>query len=110
MDWAFFVVFEVFVLGAALFVLLLVSRGIQAARSAEMPVEAQPDREVAQVPRFFARPGGSPRISPRPTVDDLAVLRFEQYLQTERALAEEFVSQPSLASLYRDSERCLRLN
>ena len=67
MDWAFFVVPEVFVLGAALFVLLRL-QGHQAARSADAGRGAARSR-VAQVPRF-ARPGGSPH-QPRSTVDDL---------------------------------------
>jgi|MudIll2142460700_1097286.scaffolds.fasta_scaffold116610_2 hypothetical protein len=66
--------------------------------------EAQEIREqAARIPRFLVvnRP-----TSPRPAPPDDALLwQVQQYLEAEQTLADEFVLQPSIESLYRESGR-----
>ncbi len=61
--------------------------------------------QAARVPRFFVvTPPPPPRLGP---FDDAFLWQLQQYLDAEQTLADEFVLQPSLESLYRDSGRKL---
>lgn len=61
--------------------------------------------QAARVPRFFVvTPPPPPRVGP---FDDAFLWQLQQYLDAEQTLADEFVLQPSLESLYRDSGRKL---
>ena len=68
--------------------------------------EAQKIRaDAARIPRFFVitQPAG-PAVG---RVDDALLWQLQQYLTAEQTLADEFVLQPSLESLYRESGRRL---
>lgn len=65
-------------------------------------------QDVTNTPRFFARP--SPHDSTSHNVDEAVVARFEEYVKGEQARAAEFVSEPSIESLYRYADRGIRLN
>ena len=59
--------------------------------------------DAARIPRFIvvSQPT-SPRSGP---LDDSILWQVQQYLDAEQLLADEFVLQPSMESLYRDSGR-----
>jgi hypothetical protein len=59
--------------------------------------------DTARTPRFIVisqptRPRGGP-------LDEAILRQVQQYLDAEQLLADEFVLQPSMESLYRDSGR-----
>ena len=108
MFWVIFAFVELFAIGLTLFVLFVANEGIKVSKRAETATYA--DQEIARMPRFFSRAQPLEGLSRRLAVDDLALLRFEQYLKEEQEMAEEFVASPSIASLYKNSERSLTLN
>lgn len=112
MDWALFVVVELGVMGATAFGLLLAFEGIKSAHRSGIEEASPADRERQphETNGFFVRSRSERRVSQTVAADDLAVLRFEQYLKEESEQAREFVSKPSVASLYRNSERSFTLN
>ncbi|MBI4584128.1 MAG: hypothetical protein HY717_08905 [Planctomycetes bacterium] len=110
MFWTILIVVELFTVGATLFIMLVANEGIKAAQDKEAEERKYADRELARMPRFFSRLPPVDRAQQRIRVDDQTLARFEQYLKAEQELAEEFVSEPSLASLYRDWEKPLTLN
>jgi hypothetical protein len=59
--------------------------------------------QAARIPRFIvvSQPTG-PR---RGQLDEALLRQVQQYLEAEQQLADEFVLQPSMESLYRDSGR-----
>ena len=59
--------------------------------------------DAARIPRFFvvSQPT-SPRRGP---LDEALIRQLQQYLEAEQLLADEFVLQPSIESLYRESGR-----
>ncbi len=61
--------------------------------------------DAARIPRFFAltQPAG-PAVG---RVDEALLWQLQQYLDAEQLLADEFVLQPSIESLYRESGRRL---
>jgi len=59
--------------------------------------------QAARIPRFLVvSPLASARVA---RSDEALVWQVQQYLETEQVLADEFVLQPSLESLYRESGR-----
>ncbi len=110
MFWTILIVVELFAVGATLFIMLMANEGIKEAQAKEAEDGKYADRELARMPRFFSRFPPVDRAGQRIGVDDQTLARFEQYLKAEQESAEEFVSEPSLASLYRDWERPLTLN
>ena len=66
--------------------------------------EAVQMREQAtRVPRFFmVNRAASPRVGP---LDEAMLWQVQQYLDAEQTMADEFVLQPSVESLYRESGR-----
>lgn len=62
--------------------------------------------DAARTPRFIVvSPPTRPRSGP---LDDAILLQVQQYLDAEQLLADEFVLQPSMERLYRESGRRLR--
>jgi hypothetical protein len=94
-----------FTLGGVLLILLLGARRIGNGRK-ERAREAQEIRaEAARIPRFFAlTPSANPQIE---QVDETLLWQLQEYLDVEQVLADEFVQQPTIESLYRESGRRL---
>lgn len=97
----------VFGFGGLLLILFFGARGIEE-RLAEEQRQAREVRGVVRVPQFLVmtRPE-PPRLA---DVDEPMLWQLRQYLEAEQMLAEEFVSQPSLENLYRESGRRLLAN
>ena len=92
-----------FLFGGMLLMLFFGARRIEEEFS-ERQREIQKVRaDAARIPRFIVV---SQPTSPRSGPLDEAILRqVQQYLDAEQLLADEFVLQPSMESLYRDSGR-----
>ncbi|MFI5395907.1 MAG: hypothetical protein ACHQ9S_10275 [Candidatus Binatia bacterium] len=92
-----------FLFGGMVLMLILGAQGIEA-RLKEGEQEAGKIRtDGARIPRFFVvNQPVSPRIG---TMDEALVWQVQQYLEAEQILADEFVLQPSIESLYRESGR-----
>jgi hypothetical protein len=59
--------------------------------------------QAARIPHFLVvSPPVSPRLAP---LDEALVGQLQRYLEVEQTLADEFVLQPSIESLYRESGR-----
>lgn len=56
--------------------------------------------------RFF----GPVRPAEPATPDEAMLMRVQRYLDAEQAIAEQFVSEPSVESLYRGAEERVHLN
>ena len=92
-----------FAFGGLVLILVLGARRIED----ELEERAQKVREIApRVPHFLvvSQPTG-PRVG---RVDEALLWRVQQYLEAEQVRVDEFVLQPSMESLYRDSGRSLR--
>jgi len=59
--------------------------------------------DAAGIPRFFVVT--QPAVPAVGRVDEALLLQLQQYLTAEQTLADEFVLQPSMESLYRESGR-----
>jgi hypothetical protein len=94
-----------FTLGGTVLILLLGVRRIENGRR-ERVREAQEIRaEAARIPRFFAvTPPAGPQ---NEQVDEALLWQLQEYLDVEQVLADEFVRQPTIESLYRESGRRL---
>jgi hypothetical protein len=91
--------------GGMLLILILGARRIED-ELAERAREAQQIRAAAaRIPGFLVltKPA-SPRIG---QVDEALLWQLQQYLEAEQMLADEFVLQPSIESLYRGAGRRL---
>jgi hypothetical protein len=87
-----------FTLGGVLLILLLGARRIENGRRERA-------REAQEIPRFFVlTPPAGPRIE---QVDEALLWQLQAYLDAEQVLADEFVQQPTIESLYRESGRRL---
>ena len=98
----------IFAFGGMLLILVLGARRIEDEIKART-LEARESRaNAARIPRFFVvtqptRPrGGQP--------DEALLWQLQQYLEAEQTLADEFVLQPSIESLYRESARKLTVH
>ncbi len=102
---AILVVLFTFGFGGMLLILFFGARRIED-EFKERARETQEIRaQAARVPRFFVvTQPAPPRVGP---FDDAFLWQLQQYLDAEQTLADEFVLQPSLESLYRDSGKKL---
>ena len=92
-----------FLFGAMMLILVFGARRIEDEFN-ERAQEIQKIRaDAARIPRFIvvSQPT-SPRIGP---LDEAILGQVQQYLDAEQLLADEFVLQPSMERLYRDSGR-----
>jgi len=89
-----------FLFGGLLLIVLFGAQEIEAELKAKER-EARKVRAVgAHVPRFFVtQPAGDQAGK----IDEAFASRVQHYLDTEQILADEFVSQPSIENLYRES-------
>ena len=99
------VVLFTFAFGGMVLIIFLGARRIEE-EFKEKARETQAIRaQAARVPKFFVvTPPGAPRVGP---FDDAFLWQLQQYLDAEQTLADEFVLQPSVESLYRESGRKL---
>lgn len=97
-----------FAFGGMLLMLVLGARRIEDELKERMREAREVRAEVARVPRFFVvtRPA-SPAAG---RVDEVLLWQLQQYLEAEQVLADEFVLQPSVESLYRESGRRLTVH
>jgi hypothetical protein len=95
-----------FAFGGLMLILVLGARRIEN-EIALRAREAREDRaNAARAPHFFvANPPASARVG---QIDEALLWRVREYLEAEQVLADEFVLQPSIESLYRESGRRLR--
>ncbi len=98
-------VLSAFAFGGMLLILILGARRIED-ELVERAREAQEIRAAAaRIPRFFVvTQPASHRIG---QVDEALLCQLQQYLEAEQTLADEFVLQPSIESLYRGAGRRL---
>ncbi len=94
-----------FAFGGVLLILVLGARRIEDELEARAREARQILADAARIPRFFVvtQPAG-PRVG---RVDEALLWQLQQYLDAEQMLANEFVLQPSIESLYRESGRRL---
>jgi hypothetical protein len=97
-----------FLFGGMMLILLLGARRIEDEMKERAREVSEIRADAARIPRFFlvAQPAG--REVGR--LDEALVGRLQQYLEAEQLLADEFVLQPSLESLYRESGRRLTVH
>jgi len=91
-----------FLFGGMLLILIFGAQGIEAEREATRREARKARPQLARIPRSFvvsqpARPQGEKS-------HDAFAAQLEQYLEAEQMLADQFVSEPSLESLYREAE------
>ena len=95
--------------GAMFLILWVGFQSIEEERSKETETGLEIEPGYIEIPRFFAKEAAEPKaeVPPYELVDDKFVVVFRDYLQKEQDLADRFVSQPSVANLYRqpDSDR-----
>lgn len=95
-----------FALGGLVLILVLGARRIEDELEERARATQAMRANAARVPNFL--------VVRRPTdarvgrVDEALLRRVQQYLEAEQILADEFVLQPSIESLYRESGRRLR--
>jgi hypothetical protein len=92
-----------FLFGAMVLILVFGARRIDDEFN-ERAQEIQKIRaDAARIPRFIMlRQPTSPRSGP---LDEALLWQVQQYVEAEQLLVDQFVSQPSMESLYRDSGR-----
>ena len=102
---AILVVLFTFAFGGMLLIVFLGARRIEDEFS-EKAREVEAIRaKAARIPRFFVvTQPAAPRVGP---LDDAFLWQLQQYLDAEQTLADEFVLQPSIESLYRESGKKL---
>ena len=92
-----------FLFGGMMLMLFFGARSIEEEFNERQREVSKVRADAARIPRFIVV--GQPT-RPRSGPLDEAVLRqVQQYLDAEQLLADEFVLQPSMESLYRDSGR-----
>jgi hypothetical protein len=93
-----------FLFVAFLLVLLLGARSIEDQLAERAGKTREIHARAVRVPRFLV-------VNRAPAaqgwIDPMLLSRVQQYLEAEQMLAEEFVLQPSIESLYRDSGRSI---
>ncbi len=99
------IVLSTFAFGGMLLIVFLGARRIEDEFAEKTRVEEAIRAKAAWIPRFFVvTPPTAPRVGP---LDDAFLGQLQQYLDAEQTLADEFVLQPSVENLYRDSGRKL---
>lgn len=102
MDGAFLLfLFIPALFGAVFLILALGFRSIEQERAAREADETAESDKLIPIPRFFARAGRGRAASPAEPVEDAVLHRVQRYLRDEQALADEFVSEPTVERLYR---------
>ncbi len=100
---AILVVLFTFCFGGMVLIVFLGARRIEEEFDAKAAQERTLRAEAARVPRFFViTQPAAPRVGP---LDDAFLGELQQYLDAEQVLADQFVTQPSVESLYRESGR-----
>lgn len=109
MEWMIvFWLFMTFLFGAMMLGLFLGFRSTEESRAREQQErEAQEvlaAHAMAAMPRFFAtldakQPGSSPRV----VFDDALLADVESYVRAEQTLVKQFVNDPSVDALYRQT-------
>jgi hypothetical protein len=95
----------IFTLGGTLLILLLGARRFENGRGERVRETQEIGAEAARIPRFFAvTPPADLQIE---QVDETLLGQLQEYLDVEQGLAEEFVREPTIESLYRESGRRL---
>ncbi len=95
----------IFAFGGMLLILALGARRIEDEIKAREAGAREARAEAARIPRFFVvAPQPRPRIG---QLDDALLWQVQQYLEAEQTLADEFVLQPSIENLYRETGRRL---
>ncbi len=99
------VVLFTFAFGGMLLIVFLGARRIEDEFAAKIREAEAIQAKAARIPRFFVvTQPPAPRVGP---LDDAFLGQLKQYLDAEQVLADEFVLQPSVENLYRDSGRKL---
>ena len=94
-----------FLFGGLLLMLFFGARRIEDELNEKVREAPKIRADAVRIPRFFAltQPAGSGVRR----VDDALLWQLQQYVDAEQMLADEFVLQPSIESLYRGSGRRL---
>jgi len=101
-----FWLFLTFLFGAGMLILLLGYRGIEEQRARDEQRQAeqlQAARDRVPAPRFFVVQPATELPSTGPLLNDALLASLESYVRSEQALAAQFVDEPSIDSLYRQS-------
>jgi len=95
-----------FLFGGMMLILFFGARGIEEEFDARAREIQKVRADAARTPRFIvvSQPTG-PRSD---RLDEAFLCQVQQYLEAEQLLADEFVLQPSMERLYRESGRRLR--
>jgi hypothetical protein len=96
-----------FALGGMLLIVVLGARRVED----ELKARAREENRIgaaARLPGFFF--ANQPAGHELARLDEALIGRLQQYLEAEQLLADEFVLQPSIESLYRDSGRRLTIH
>lgn len=94
-----------FLFGGMLLIVVLGASGIQDELEKRTHLEPDARARAAAIPRFFVLT--QPGEVREGHLDEALVGQLQQYLEAEQTLAAEFVSQPSMESLYRESGKPL---
>ncbi len=97
-----------FAFGGMLLIVVLGARNIEDELKARARQENDIRTAAARIPGFFF--ANQPMASEAGRQDEALIGRLQQYLEAEQHLADEFVLQPSIESLYRESSRRLTVH
>lgn len=97
-----------FAFGGMLLIVVLGARRIEDELKARACEEHDIRATAARIPGFFA--ANQPAGDELGRWDEALIGRLQQYLEAEQLLADEFVLQPSIESLYRESGRRLTVH
>ncbi len=97
------VVLCIFAWGGMLLILCLGAQAIDAEHAKRRRESDEIGALAAGIPRFFFKIGPAPTPGATP-LDDAFVSEVRKYVAAEQILAAQFVSEPSVASLYRQSD------
>jgi hypothetical protein len=94
-----------FAFGGMLLILFLGSRRIEGELEERAREVEKIRADAARIPRFFVVTQPTGHGAGR--LDDALLWQLQEYVEAEQVLADEFVLQPSIESLYRESGRRL---
>ncbi len=97
------VVLCTFAWGGMLLILCLGAQAIDAERGNQRRESDEINGLVTRIPRFFFKVGQPPTPGATP-LDDAFVSEVRKYVAAEQIRAAQFVSEPSVANLYRQSD------
>lgn len=93
----------VFVMGGMVLIAFLGAQGLEDRLMQEEGGQPQPSRAIAPAPQFLVV--GQQATARFDGLDETFLPQLREYLEAEETLVSEFVMQPSLETLYRQSER-----